>query len=72
MRKKHEVTVETFEGFYSRARLCGSHGYGSNKSIDVITDPVNGRMWFEFCDHRTTVYTGPSLNEAIKLYNQAD
>jgi hypothetical protein len=69
--KNHKVTVDDFIGFFPKTRLCGQHGNGKNKCIDVVTDPINKRVWYEFSDHHKVIYEGPELSEAIDLYNNA-
>ena len=69
--RNHEVTQSDFLGFFPKARLCGYHGGEKNKAIDIITDPLKQRVWYEFSNNHTVVYAGPDLAEAIKYYNAA-
>lgn len=69
--QNHEVTEHDFLEFFPKARLCGQHGGGKNKAIDVVTDPVGKRVWYEFSTNHAVVYTGPDLAEAIEYYNAA-
>ncbi len=61
-----KVTLEDLVDFMPRARLCGGRG----KSIDVVTDPIEKTVWYEFSVDRKIVYTGDVLSTAIKLYNE--
>ncbi|WP_305910441.1 hypothetical protein Q9L42_021265 (plasmid) [Methylomarinum sp. Ch1-1] len=69
--RNHEVTKDDFLMFFPKARLCGQYGDGKNKAIDVVTDPVGKRVWYEFINSNQVVYTGPDLAEAIEYYNAA-
>lgn len=65
-----DANREAIEDFKPRSRLFGRHGKGYNKSLDVITFPAISRMYFVVSDHRTEIYTGPDLDEAIDIYNK--
>lgn len=66
---EHQASIEQIETFESVSRLFGHHGKGFNKSIDMITSAVNKRVWYVVNDHRIAIYSGPDLDEAVKIYN---
>ena len=69
--RQGKICKEDIYGFYPKARMFGEHGKGKNKAIDVVTDPVEKRVWYEFSNNHNVVYCGPDLEEAIELFNAA-
>lgn len=45
------------------------HCKGVNKSLHVVTDPIEKRVWYELSNSGEKIYTGPDLNTAIDIYN---
>ena len=70
MRRK-DISIDDATDFVARQQLFGCYGGGNHLSIDVLTSVRDKRVWFEFSDRRTVVYSGPDLQEAIDLYNAA-
>jgi hypothetical protein len=66
---KRTISKSDLEGFITRNRLFGIHGKGHNKSIDILVDPVEKRIWYEFTSCRSVIYHGPDLDEAIGYFN---
>ena len=69
--KNHAVEISDFEGFETTNTMCGSAGHGKQKRLDVITDPVKQRVWYELIVDHTGVYNGADLVEALQMYNDA-
>ena len=67
---RFKAKKEDIEGFYPKTRLFGEHGNGINKSLDVVTDPIEKLVWYIYSDNRVEVYTGQDLDEAIELFNE--
>ena len=67
----HQMSVHDFLDCTFVARLCGQHGNGVNKAIDVLTDPVKKRVWYEVTSVRREIYVGQELSEALEHYNAA-
>ena len=72
MKLNTPIKREDLEGFTGITRLFGDHspGDGINQSIDMMTKPGNKAVWFVLTDHKVSVYKGPSLDEAIEIYNR--
>ena len=66
-----KIYKKDFEGFYPKTRLCGHHGKGVNKAVDVLVDPIEKRVWYEFSSFHRVVYCGPDLDDALRLFNEA-
>jgi hypothetical protein len=67
---RNEITKNDFIGFLSKARICSqNNSRGNNKTIDVVTDPIEKRVWYEFSNNNEVVYTGEDLDRAIELFN---
>jgi hypothetical protein len=67
---RNEVTKNDFIGFLPKSRLCSqNNSRGNNKTIDVVTDPLEKRVWYEFSNNNEVVYTGEDLDKAIELFN---
>jgi len=68
---KDKISKDQLDGFYAKSRLFGRHGRGFNISIDMFTCPIRNVVWYQFSSNRTKMYEGPSLDEAIELFNNA-
>jgi len=65
-----KLLVKDNLNYEARTRICGEHGKGVNKSIDVIINPALDRIWYEFRNNKKCIYKGPSIDEAIIIYNK--
>ena len=66
---ENKIEKGNLEGFQARTVIFSRAGRGYQKRITLIVEPITGRMWYELRDHGTDVYCGPSLDEAIDIYN---
>ena len=67
---KHTVKLADFDDFKPMIRICGSHGDGENKSIDMIVHPNSRLITFRIINKKKKgEYTAINLSEAITLYN---
>lgn len=64
-----DITKEMLNGFQGKTRIFGQHGNGVNKSIDMVSDPIEKAIWFELRNRGSMMYIGPSLDEAIEIFN---
>ena len=59
-------------GFDARTQICGMFSNKYNKSIDIIVNTINKRVWYEVKHFGNWVYKGPSLNEVLDIFNKID
>jgi hypothetical protein len=62
------VTKKDLKGFIISTILFSAKGDNGRKRVKVKLDPVKKRIWYETTGYCS--YAGPSLDEAINLYNK--
>ena len=65
---KHTITKTEID-FDSKTRLAADHGKNVNKTLDMMVNPANKRIWFVITDHKAQIFSGPSIDDAIECYN---
>jgi len=65
----HKVTVKDMDCEF-KTRIAGAHSKHENKIIDMIVNPALDRKWYVVTDHKVKIMQGPSIIDAIDIYNK--
>lgn len=68
--KSDLVTKKDLKGLIITTVLVSGKGDNGYKKIEVKLDPVKKRIWYVLTERIAAMYTGPSLTEAINIYNK--
>jgi hypothetical protein len=66
----YQVAYDDLENYEVVNQLCGQVSKKVNKSLDMVTNPGDKRVWFNIYSYRELIGSVPSLKEALDLYNK--
>ena len=66
--KNRKITKDDLVGYSATNCIMAESGKGKIKVLNVVTEVVGKRVWFEVLDRESEVYAGPDLDTAIELY----
>lgn len=63
-----KLTFDNYD-YDHKYMLASSLGNGSDKKFSFIINHAKGRRWYIVQDHGVPMYSGPSFEEGMNLYN---